>query len=231
MKILLLCQSVMKTMILLLSFLFLPSAYAENSDEEFRKNAFVDLHEISPGIAYEIRYFGNHNFIGRPIEGYKAPKCFLTLQAAQELAKVQKELEAFSLRLKVYDCYRPQRAVDDFVDWAKNLRDKKMKKEFYPSVKKKHLFRDGYIASQSGHSRGSTIDLTIENLDMGTPYDYFDPVSHTANPKIGEKAHANRLLLKTLMEKHGFVNYDKEWWHYTLKNEPFSDRYFDFEVQ
>ncbi|MBI2346557.1 MAG: M15 family metallopeptidase [Deltaproteobacteria bacterium] len=219
------------------------------------------IEEIDPSIIVEARYFGSHNFIGKQINGYKAPKCLLTRETATALAAVQAELQPFALSLKVYDCYRPQQAVDHFVAWAKDLADAKMKKEFYPAVEKKTLFADGYIASKSGHSRGSTVDLTIvpvpapsqpaytdgqplvecfhpagsrykdNSLDMGTGYDCFSPLSHTASPRIVLPQKANRLLLKTLMEKHGFTNYDKEWWHYTLQNEPFPKRYFNFSVE
>lgn len=235
--------------------------YASEDDEAVRWERFVALGEVSPTIIHEIRYYGNHNFIGRRITGYRAPKCLLTKEAAQALAKVQEDLRAFSLTLKVYDCYRPQRAANDFVAWAKDLADAKMKNEFYPNVEKKNLFKEGYIAERSGHSRGSTMDLTIvpfpvptqdlyrkgmrlisclapygkrfndNDLDMGTSYDCFDPASHTATSKVSARPRGNRLLLKTLMEKHGFQNFEKEWWHYTLKNEPFPDRYFDFEVK
>ena len=121
--------------------------------------------------------------------------------------------------------------MNEFIEWAKDLSDIKMKKIFYPNVEKKNLFKDGYIASRSGHSRGSTMDLTIDGLDMGTPFDFFSPLSHTENPLAGEDALNNRMLLKDTMEKYGFVNYDKEWWHYTLKNEPFPKTYFDFVIK
>jgi D-alanyl-D-alanine dipeptidase len=175
--------------------------------------------------------------------------------------KVQKELEPFTLSLKIYDCYRPQQAIDHFVRWAKDIDNSKTKKEFYPTVDKRNLFRDGYIDSKSSHSRGSTVDLTIvplpaptqekyilgqklyecylplpkrfrdNSIDMGTGFDCFHELSHTANKNIGRQQKINRLLLKSLMEKHGFKNYDLEWWHYTLKNEPYPDTYFDFVIE
>jgi D-alanyl-D-alanine dipeptidase len=215
----------------------------------------VALKDIDPTIVQDIRYATIHNFIGRPIKGYSSPHCLLTRDAAVALSKVQSELKAKSLSLKVYDCYRPQRAVDDFVAWAKDLSDVKMKKEFYPKVDKSKLFKDGYIAEKSGHSRGSTVDLTIVPLpppseavykegqklkpctfvqgsrfadgsvDMGTGYDCFDPLAHTENPSISATQKWNRHLLKSTMEKYGFKNLDEEWWHFTLKNEPFPDRY------
>lgn len=222
---------------------------------------FVEVNKSIPSILLDIRYAGPHNFVGQRIDGYSAPKCILTRKAADALAGVQKDLKEFSLSLKVYDCYRPQRAVDHFVRWAKETGDTKMKKEFYPTVDKKNLFRDGYIAAKSGHSRGSTLDLTIvplpvpaeekylpgqnlracyltadqrfgdNSVDMGTGYDCFDELAHPANSRVGIQQKMNRLLLKSLMEKHGFSHYDKEWWHFTLKGEPFPDTYFDFPVE
>ena len=221
---------------------------------------FVDIQEVIPQIQLDIRYSGQHNFLGRQVDGYLAPKCLLTREAASALFDVQKELEAFSLTLKVYDCYRPQRAVDHFVRWAKDVDDTKTKKEFYPTVDKRHLFKDGYIDSQSSHSRGSCVDLTIvalpaaqqepytpgqalqectlpagrrfgdNSVDMGTGYDCFHQLSHTASQEIGPQQRINRMLLKTLMERHGFKNYALEWWHYTLKNEPYPNTYFNFPI-
>lgn len=214
----------MKTRFLFLCLLVSSRAYSQIPDD------FVDVTTQDPLILVETRYAGDHNFIGRKIDGYKVGKCYLTKVAAEKLVAAQKELRAQNLSLKVYDCYRPQKAVDHFVRWAKDLKDTQMKKEFYPIVAKENLFSDGYIAEKSGHSRGSTLDLTIDGLDMGSPYDFFDPISHTVSLKVTGKAMENRLLLKRVMEKHGFVNYDKEWWHYTLKGEPYKDRYFDFDV-
>lgn len=221
--------------------------------------ALVSVLELDSTIAVEARYHGAHNFIGRPIAGYEAPKCLLTRQAAAALARVQEDLRPFGLGLRTFDCYRPQRAVDDFVAWAADTGDTQMKQEFYPAVDKADLFSEGYIAERSGHSRGSTVDLTIirlpprsatanagamidcrlpaeergrdGSLNMGTAYDCFDPLSHTANPEVGEEARRNRLLLKTVMEKHGFTNYPQEWWHFTLSDEPFPEQYFDVPVR
>ncbi len=224
-------------------------------------DTFVDVTEVIPDVVLEIRYFGEHNFLGAKVDGYSAPKCILTKSAAQALAGVQKDLKPFSLSLKIYDCYRPQQAVDHFVRWAKDLNDTKTKKEFYPAVDKHNLFRDGYIDSRSGHSRGSTVDLTIvpvpvpsqpdyrpgqalyectlpegerfadNSIDMRTGFDCFDELSHPTNPTVAVQQRVNRLLLKTLMEKHGFRYYDKEWWHFTLVNEPYPDTYFNFPVK
>jgi D-alanyl-D-alanine dipeptidase len=222
---------------------------------------FVDIKEVLPEVLLDIRYYGTHNFVGEKIDGYMAPKCLLTRQAADSLAKAQKELAPLSLSLKIYDCYRPQRAVNHFVRWAKEIDSTTTKKEFYPTVDKRNLFKDGYIDSKSGHSRGSTVDLTIvplpapkqpeyipgqklaecyltaeqrfadNTLDMGTGFDCFHELSHTANNNISDQQKNNRLLLKKLMEKYGFKNYDLEWWHYTLKNEPYPDTYFDFGIE
>jgi len=194
-------------------------------------DGFVNVNQAIPTIKYEIRYASSENFIGRPINGYNAPLCYLTKESVHALQKVQHELQEKGLRLKVYDCYRPQRAVNDFVTWAKDLNDTKMKQTYYANVPKKELFRLGYIAAKSGHSRGSTIDLTIEGLEMGTPYDFFDAHSHTNDKSITKTAQINRTFLKNVMQKNGFVNYPKEWWHYTLKSEPFPTKYFNFVIQ
>ena len=219
----------------------------------------VSVSDVDSTIIVEARYFGRHNFIGRPITGYEAPKCLLTPAAARALAAVQEDVRGYGLSLKTYDCYRPQRAVDDFVRWARATSDTAMKAEFYPAVDKQNLFRDGYIAERSGHSRGSTVDLTLvpvpvpeqpeyrpgdalrdcrsparyadNTLDMGTGYDCFDPLSHTANPAVGSMAARNRLLLRLAMERHGFSNYANEWWHFTLRDEPYPDTYFDLPVR
>jgi len=192
---------------------------------------FVNVNQAIPTIKYEIRYASNNNFIGRPIDGYNAPLCYLSKESAKALEKAQELVAQKGYRLKVYDCYRPQRAVNDFVIWAKDLNDTKMKAIYYANVPKKELFRLGYIAAKSGHSRGSTLDLTIEGLEMGTPYDFFDKRSHTNDKSISIKAQHNRLYLKQIMQKSGFVNYSKEWWHYTLKEEPFGEIYFDFVIK
>lgn len=196
---------------------------------------FVALHDVDPTIRQEIRYFTAHNFVGDPIDGYRKPMCILTRTAALALHRAQIQLVRQGYSLRVYDCYRPQRAVDHFVRWAKDLGDQRMKEEFYPHVDKSRLFADGYIAERSGHSRGSTADLTIVRLsggqvDMGTPFDYFDTLSHTLDPRIHGEELENRLLLKNTLEALGFVNLAEEWWHYTYKPESFPTTYFDFPV-
>jgi D-alanyl-D-alanine dipeptidase len=254
----------MKFKILLIFLIFISSCcplISHQADADKMPDNFIDIQKVIPEIVLDIRYYGPHNFLGEGVDGYMAPKCFLTKEAAEALAKVQKDLEPYSLSLKIYDCYRPQRAVNHFVRWATEIENTKTKKEFYPTIDKRNLFKDGYIDSKSGHSRGSTLDLTIvpspapaqpqyspgqelhecylpaakrfgdNSIDMGTGFDCFDELSHTANINIGHQQKINRLLLKSIMEKHGFRNYDKEWWHFTLKNEPFPDTYFDFVIE
>jgi D-alanyl-D-alanine dipeptidase len=201
-----------------------------------RPTVFADAAAVVPGLVAEMRYAGSHNFVGRPIDGYEAPRCLLTQAAARALADVARDLASRGLVIKAFDCYRPTRAVANFVRWARDLNDTTAKAEFYPEVDKRTLFRDGYIASHSGHSRGSTADLTLAHadgreLDMGTPFDFFSPKSWTADTAISAAQHANRMLLATAMRRRGFRGYDKEWWHFTLSDEPFPETYFDFPVR
>jgi len=200
---------------------------------------FVDVHDVAPGVQYELRYLGDHNFLGTTVDGYFASRLILTEPTARALAEVQADLEPFGLGLLVFDAYRPQRAVDHFVRWAKDLDDTQRKQEHYPDVPKSELFEQGYIARRSGHSRGSTVDLTIvaltgpeqgQTLDMGGAFDLFSPLSWPMDASRAPQQRANRLLLRTLMIKHGFAPYSKEWWHFTLVDEPFPDTYFDFPV-
>ncbi|MGW0337350.1 M15 family metallopeptidase [Streptomyces sp. NPDC003011] len=221
---------------------------------------FVALRTVDPTIIQEMRYVTPHNFVGERVDGYRQPLCILTRPAAEALHQAQRELLRQGYSLKVYDCYRPQRAVDHFVRWAQDLDDQAMKGEFYPDVDKTRLFEDGYIAEKSGHSRGSTVDLTLVRLparptrpyvpgeplvpcyaprgerfpdnsvDMGTGFDCFDTLSHTLDPRIQGGQRANRLLLKDTVEDLGFVNLAEEWWHYTYRPEPYPDTYFDFPV-
>ena len=201
----------------------------------------VDMEPLLPNAIFDIRYQSSYNFVGAPIDGYNAPKCLLTEAAADALKAVQLEAQQQGLVLKIFDCYRPQQAVDHFVRWARDRTDVKMKHMFYPDVDKADLFRKGYIAKQSGHSRGSTVDLTlvsltpnfggIGELDMGTDYDYFDPSSHTDSAAVSDEIRNNRQLLKDLMERHGFTNLPEEWWHYSLADEPYPDTYFDDPVE
>ncbi len=201
-----------------------------------RPAQFVDAASVVPGLIVEMRYAGSHNFVGRPIDGYEAPHCLLTRAAATALAEVARDLAPRGLVIKVFDCYRPTRAVANFVRWARDLSDTAGKSEFYPDVDKRTLFRDGYISSRSGHSRGSTADLTLATadghaLDMGTPFDFFSPRSWPGSATVSSEAKANRALLAAAMRRRGFRAYDKEWWHFTLSHEPFPGTYFDFPVR
>lgn len=239
MAILRLTYSLNKSNWLIISFVIIQLFLAHDSLADARsREKFVDIYQIIPGVLLDIRYDTPNNFVGTRIDGYLQPKCLLTHKAARALKQVQLDLKRDNLGLKIFDCYRPQMAVDHFVRWAENLKDTKMKTEFYPNVAKKDLFKDGYIAAKSSHSRGSTVDLTlvqfipgIPMLDMGTPFDFFDPLSHTMSPDITALSRFNRMVLKAAMEKRGFKNLAEEWWHFTLKNEPYPDTYFNFPVE
>jgi len=171
---------------------------------------FDDAGAVIPGLVVEMRYFGSENFVGRPIAGYEAPVCLLTREALKSLAAVQERLNSLGFSLKVFDCYRPRRAVDDFAAWARNPKDEARKADYYPNIDKSQLFDLGYIAERSGHSRGSTVDVTMVNarsgaeVDMGSPYDLFDPVSWPADTTISKAAQANRMLLQDTMIQAGF---------------------------
>jgi len=211
-------------------------ATAQPKDQP-RPDTFVDVTAIAPGIQVEARYATAHNFVGEVIDGYEKPICYLTRPAATALAQVVSDLAPRGLTLKVYDCYRPERAVAHFVRWARNLNDVRMKAEFYPHVDKSMLFSEGYIAARSGHSRGSTTDLTLarrsdgQALDMGTPFDFFSPRSWPSDQSVSPEAQGNRALLAQAMRRRGFYPYDKEWWHFTLRHEPYPQTYFDFVVR
>ncbi|WP_199731626.1 M15 family metallopeptidase [Cohnella endophytica] len=198
--------------------------------------SFVYVDEVVPEVQLEIRYASAYNFVGVPIDGYNAPIAILTSQAATALKAVNDELEKQGYVLLIYDAYRPQKAVDQFIRWSKDAKDTKMKKVFYPAIDKTKVFKLGYVASKSGHSRGSTVDLTIavkktgNPVDMGSPYDFFGDISSHGTKLITAKQTANRNILKNAMVKHGFDPYSKEWWHYTLAKEPYPTRYFDFDI-
>ena len=204
--------------------------------QEQRPAAFVDVASVVPGLVVEMRYFGDNNFVGRRIDGYEQPLCLLTREAAAALVQVARDLEPRGLKLKVFDCYRPKRAVAHFLRWAAAIGDLRRKSAFYPEIDKSTLFTDGYIASQSGHSRGSTVDVTLVSdaageLDMGTPFDFFSPRSSPSDPHVSAQARANRALLASAMSRRGFRAYGREWWHFTLRDEPFPNTFFDFPVR
>lgn len=211
--------------------------FPQENGDSYPPEGFVYVHELIPKVEYDIRYAGKHNFIGKPIRGYHSPVALLTRPAAEALRKVQQSVMEAGYHLKVFDAYRPQHSVDHFIEWAGDSDDVLMKNEFYPEVDKDDLFDLGYIAARSGHTRGSTIDLTLvdsetgKELDMGSPYDFFDDISHHGTKDITADQEANRMILKTVMEKHGFNAYPEEWWHYSLDEEPFPETYFDFPVK
>lgn len=206
---------------------------------------FVQIAEVIPDVILEIRYYSTYNFIGDRIPGYDQPVAFLTRQAADSLKVVSDELKEKGYRLKIFDAYRPQCAVDYFMKWAKDTADNRMKSYFYPELNKAVLVPEGYVAEKSSHTRGSTVDLTLfdmnteREVDMGCTYDYFGVASHPdVQPgqeagiykPINDEQYANRLVLREAMLHHGFKPYDSEWWHFTLKDEPFPNTYFTFPL-
>ena len=197
---------------------------------------FVLLSDYVPGIVQEIRYYSTYNFVGDRIDGYEEPVAILSKEAARALKGVANEANAMGYRLKIFDAYRPARAVRHFVFWGIEDLDLRMKPFFYPQLEKQVLFQRGYIAKESSHSRGSTVDLTLldmgtgKEVDMGSPFDLFDPISHPDCREVTDEQYDNRMLLQNLMVRAGFEPIDCEWWHFTLKNEPFPETYFDFPV-
>ncbi|MBQ2063918.1 MAG: M15 family metallopeptidase [Firmicutes bacterium] len=199
-------------------------------------SGFVLLADMVPGIVQEIRYYSTYNFIGDRIDGYEEPCAILTKEAARALKAVSNEVNVQGYRLKVFDAYRPACAVRHFVLWGIEDLDLRMKPFFYPDLEKQELFIQGYVASQSSHSRGSTIDLTLldmatgKELDMGSPFDMFSEVSHPNYKGITDEQYNNRMRLQQVMVRNGFVPIDCEWWHFTLADEPYPDTYFEFPV-
>ena len=197
---------------------------------------FVLLTDVVPDAILEIRYYSTYNFVGDRIDGYEEPVALLTKEAATALKGASDELVEKGYRLKIYDAYRPQRAVTNFMNWALDENDVRMKQYFYPELDKSVLFPQGYIAEHSGHSRGSTVDLTLfdmnteKEVDMGGTFDYFGELSHPDYTGITEEQYANRMLLRDVMMRHGFKPLEEEWWHFTLANEPYKDTYFTFPV-
>jgi len=199
-------------------------------------SGFVLLADYVPGIIQEIRYYSTYNFIGDRIDGYEEPCALMTKKAARALKSVSHEMNVQGYRLKVFDAYRPVSAVKHFVLWGIEDLDLRMKLFFYPELEKQELFIKGYIASQSSHSRGSTVDLTLldmrtgKEVDMGSPFDMFSEISHPDYKGVTEEQYDNRMLLQDVMVRNGFEPIDCEWWHFTLKDEPYPDTYFDFPV-
>ena len=200
----------------------------------YEVNSFLS-DEVQP-IQTDVRYFSADNFVGEVITGYNAEKILMTLEAALALAAIQIELGERGLGLKVFDAYRPQQAVDDFARWAEDINDTSTKAEYYPNIAKQDLFSLGYIAAQSGHSRGSTVDLTLvelitgDELDMGAPWDLFDPISWPTSLEVSLPQKTNLETLREIMLRYGFNPLREEWWHFTLDDEPFPDTYFDFPI-
>ena len=245
----------------LLTVVGAPPALATPEPEPAAPPDFVALRDIDQTILQDMRYFTAHNFTGAPVDGYLAPECILTRDAAEGLKRAQQQLIPQGYTVKVYDCYRPQRAVNEFAAWSRDAGGQLMKSEFYPRVDKADLFGDGYIAERSGHSRGSAVDVTLvglpamqepgyvpgeplidctapepvrfpdDSIDMGTGFDCFDPLAHTLDPRVQGAQLANRLLLCSALQAAGFVNYENEWWHFTYQPERYPDTYFNFPVQ
>ena len=230
-------------------------ACACSKDKKF-ESAFVTVTDAVPDVIMEIRYFSTYNFVGERIDGYLAPTALLTKEAADSLRAVSDDVKAQGFRLKIYDAYRPQRAVDHFMRWAADIPDTLMKEYFYPDLDKSVLFDQKYIMAKSGHTRGSTVDLTLfdmnteKELDMGGTFDWFGPESHPdfcGNPETGEytgdnsispagrsitpEQFQNRMILRRAMLSHGFKPLETEWWHFTLSSEPFPETYFDVPVK
>jgi D-alanyl-D-alanine dipeptidase len=222
----------MKNLFLFFTFILNLTICAQDLPE-----GFVFLSDVDASIKSELRYLGNNNFIGKTIDGYYNNCVIVTKETAAALQKVQTELTKKGLSLKIFDAYRPQQAVNHFVKWAKVLNDTLMKQQYYPKVSKSALFNSGYIASRSGHTRGSTVDLTIvdaktgKELDMGSPFDFFGVESHPFYKNISENQKENRFYLRKIMLANNFKPYDNEWWHFTLRNEPFPKTYFNFPIK
>ncbi|MEP0368041.1 MAG: M15 family metallopeptidase [Cyclobacteriaceae bacterium] len=197
---------------------------------------FVYLDDFIEDIVIDLRYYSSNNFMGDTINGYLSQKCIITRKAAKALKNVQKDLKKHDVRIKIFDAYRPQRAVNHFIEWKDLPDNDSIKERYYPDFKKADLFKNGYIATRSGHSRGSTVDLTLinskgEELDMGTRWDFFSKLSWPDNTDISKAQYQNRMLLRKSMINNGFKPLKEEWWHFTLKKEPFPDTYFDFAIE
>ncbi len=244
-----------KTALILLCGLLSVCCTRERIQESEFDRSFVTLTDVVPDAILEIRYYGTYNFVGQRIDGYLQPTALITEKAAEALKAVSDEVKAKGYRLKIYDAYRPQDAVDHFVRWAQDLSDTTMKSYFYPDLDKSVLFDQEYIMAKSGHTRGSTVDLTLfdmnteKEVDMGGTFDWFGPESHPdfcGNPETGQftgdnsksptglsitqEQFNNRMFLRKAMMDHGFKPLDSEWWHFTLKDEPYSDTYFNHPV-
>jgi len=223
---------------LLLAMLLLTVGCAGRpTDRDALPEGFVYVTDIVPDVILEIRYFGTYNFVGTRVDDYLSPVAILSQEAANALQAANEDLRAQGYAVKVFDAFRPQGAVSHFMRWAADENDILTKEYFYPNIDKDRLIPENYIAERSGHSRGSTVDLTLvemqtgKEVDMGSPFDFFGEISHHGTSLITQEQAANRLILKNAMEKAGFVPYAEEWWHYTLAGEPYPDTYFGFPVK
>ncbi len=227
-------------LIVLFALCLLTASFGKDADDNLKfsndSSDFVMISDVVPDVILEIRYYSTYNFVGDRIDGYEQPTALLTKEAASALKDVSDDVKSQGYRLKIYDAYRPQKAVNHFEKWAKDVDDTRMKDYFYPELDKSVLFEQGYIANHSGHSRGSTVDLTLfdektgKELDMGGTFDYFGELSHPDYKNITKKQYDNRMILRQAMVNHGFEPLDEEWWHFTLKDEPYPDTYFTFPV-
>ena len=218
---------------LLILFSFVQTGFA--SQISYDKSNFVPIYTVVDDAAYDIRYYSSNNFTGNKINGYKAPIAYMTKEGAEALSLAAKDLRKQGYRLLIWDSYRPQKAVDNFVEWINNPNDEG-DKSFYPDLKKSDLLKGQYIMEKSGHTRGSTVDLTLIKkdgsfVDMGGTFDLFSEISHPDYKKLTREQKINRKILKNAMQRAGFRGIDSEWWHFTLKNEPYPDTYFDFDVE
>lgn len=225
----------MKKFLLLIFILFSFIQISSASEVSYDKSDFVPVYSVIEDAAYDIRYYSSNNFTGNRIRGYNAPIAYMTKEAANALSIAAKSLREQGYRILIWDTYRPQKAVDNFVEWINNPNDIG-DKSFYPNLKKSDLLKGCYIMEKSGHSRGSTVDLTIIKkdgsfVDMGGTFDLFSEISHPDYKKLSKEQKKNRKILRDAMLNAGFAGIDSEWWHFTLKNEPYSDTYFNFDVE
>ncbi len=224
----------MKKFFLILFMIFSLAQVMFASEISYDKSDFAPVYTVIDDAAYDIRYYSPNNFTGNKIRGYNAPVAYMTKEALAALSVAAQDLRNQGYRLLIWDTYRPQKAVDNFVEWINNPKDKG-DKSFYPKLKKSDLLKGQYIMEKSGHTRGSTVDLTLIKkdgsfVDMGGTFDLFSEISHPNYKKLTKEQKQNRKILHDAMIKAGFKGLDSEWWHFTLKNEPYPDTYFDFDV-
>ena len=229
-------EYIMKKLLIIFALILINSMVPIWADTiSSNKSDFAEIWTMIDDAAFDVRYYSSNNFTGNRIQGYKAPKAYMTNEALTALSKAADDLREQGYRLLIWDSYRPQKAVDNFVIWINNPNDAG-DKDFYPNLQKSDLVKGGYIATKSSHTRGSTVDLTIikkdgSYVDMGGTFDLFSEISHPDYKKITKTQKRNRAILRNAMLKAGFDGIDSEWWHYTLKNEPYPTTYFDFDVE